>query len=92
MASYNIVISERAEKDILAVASRKDRERIDARIQKLAHDPRPPGSKKLTDSRELYRIRQGDYRILYAIEDEIRVVSVVHVAHRKDVYRRRGRA
>ena len=41
---------------------------------------------------ERYRVRQGDYRILYSIEDAIRVVAIVHVAHRKDVYRRRGRA
>ena len=92
MASYNVVITERAEKDIAAIANRNDRERIDRRIAKLAQDPRPVGSKKLKGPYEHYRIRQGDYRILYSIQDEIRIVSIVHVAHRKDVYRRRGRA
>ena len=92
MASYRVFITERAEKDIAAIDSRKDRERVDQRIRQLADNPRPTGSKKLSGLRERYRIRQGDYRILYSIEDEIRVVSVSHVGHRKDVYRRRGRA
>jgi len=92
VASYSVVIAERAEKDIAAIPSRHDRERIDRRIAALAHDPRPPGSKKLKGSISRYRIRQGDYRILYSIEDAIRVVAIVHVGHRKDVYRRRSRA
>ena len=92
MAAYSVIITETAEKDIAAIPSRKDRERIDRRIAALADDPRPAGSKKLKDSHERYRVRQGDYRILYSIEDAIRIVSIVHVAHRKDVYRRRGRA
>lgn len=92
MASYSVVITERAEKDIAAIANRGDRERIDRRIAKLAQDPRPAGSKKLKGPHERYRVRQGDYRILYSIEDEIRIVSIVNVGHRKDVYRRRGRA
>ena len=92
MASYSVVITENAEADIAAIDSRKDRERIDQRIRQLAENPRPPGSKKLRGVRERYRIRQGDYRILYSIEDVIRIVSIVHVRHRKDAYRRRGRA
>ena len=92
MASYNVVITKSAEKEIAAIANRKDRERIDRRIRQLGDDPRPPGSIKLAGPYERYRVRQGDYRILYSIEDEIRIVSVVQVGHRKDVYRRRGRA
>lgn len=92
MASYSVVVTKTAAKDIEAIASRKDRERVEHRIRQLADNPRPQGSKKLTGPRERYRVRQGDYRILYSIEDAIRIVSVVHVAHRKDVYRRRGRA
>ena len=92
MAGYSVIITERAEKDIAAIPNRKDRERIDQRIRRLADNPRPLGSKKLAGPDDRYRVRQGDYRILYSIEDEIRIVSIVHVGHRKDVYRRRGRA
>lgn len=92
MASYSVVITKSAAKEIEAIASRKDRERIDRRIRQLADDPRPPASIKLAGPYERYRVRQGDYRILYSIEDSIRIVAIVHVGHRKDVYRRRGRA
>jgi mRNA interferase RelE/StbE len=88
VASYSVIITETAEKDIAAIASRIDRERIDRRIAKLAEDPRPSGSKKLKGPDEHYRVRQGDYRILYSIEDAIRIVAIVHVGHRKDIYRR----
>jgi len=91
VASYSVVITERAERDIDAIAKRQDRERIRQRIERLADNPRPAGSKKLKGAHDRYRIRQGDYRILYSIEDAIRVVAIVHVGHRKDVYRR-GRA
>ncbi len=56
-------------------------------IDKLASDPRPAGSKKLKDSEEdLWRIRVGDYRIIYLIDDQIRIVNIRKVGHRKDVY------
>jgi mRNA interferase RelE/StbE len=92
VASYSVVFTKTSAKEIDAISTRKDRERIERRIHQLADDPRPPGSIKLAGSDERYRIRQGDYRILYSIEDAIRVVAIVHVGHRKDVYRRRGRA
>jgi len=57
----------------------------------LAANPRPHGSKKLKGPFERYRLRQGDYRVLYEIRHEVLIVSVIHVGHRKDVYRR-GRA
>jgi mRNA interferase RelE/StbE len=50
-------------------------------------DPRPPGAKKLADSDKLYRIRSGNYRIVYQVEDEILLVLVVKIGDRKDVYR-----
>ena len=65
----------------------KDRRRIVARIRALAVDPRPPGHEKLTGE-EKYRVRQGNYRILYEIMDADLVVSVVRVGNRRDVYRR----
>jgi mRNA interferase RelE/StbE len=92
VASYSVIITKTAEKDIADVGDRGDRIRIDQRIRKLAQDPRPAGSKKLEGPGERYRIRQGDYRILYSIDDAIRIVAIIKVGHRKDVYRRRGRA
>lgn len=60
--------------------------RIVARLQTLANDARPPGARKLR-SREGYRIRVGDYRILYEVDDTSQAVTVVSIAHRRDVYR-----
>ena len=57
-----------------------------AKIGALADDPRPHGSEKLS-GQERYRIRQGQYRAVYAIDDDERTVVVVKVAHRRDVYR-----
>jgi len=91
VASYSVIITKEALKEIASVDSRADRKRIWEKIHKLASNPRPQGSKKLEGSLERYRLRQGDYRVLYEIRDEILVVSVIHVGNRKDVYRR-GRA
>jgi mRNA interferase RelE/StbE len=62
-------------------------ERVDGAILSLAEDPRPPGCVRLK-GREEWRIRVGDYRIVYGIDDEQRVVEILNVAHRRDVYRR----
>ena len=57
-------------------------------IDGLAFNPRPDGCKKLSDSDEnIWRIRVGDYRILYIIQDEIKIIDIRRIAHRKDVYR-----
>ena len=60
--------------------------RLLARVEALAADPRPAGVKKLQDLDELYRIRVGDYRVVYQIQDQRRVVLVVRIRHRRDVY------
>ena len=86
MASFSIVITRSAAKELESVPP-KDRQRIVARIQALAHDPRPAGVEKLSGA-EQYRLRQGNYRILYLIEDGELVVTVVRVGHRREVYRR----
>ncbi len=86
MARYRIRIKPSAAKEIESIPLKKDRQRITHRIQKLANDPRPPGCEKLSGE-EKYRIRQGRYRIVYAIEDLQLIVYVVKVGHRKDVYR-----
>lgn len=66
---------------------RAARARIVARIQALAQSPRPHGSQKLAGEQSLYRLRQGPYRIVYAIDDERRIVEVFKVGHRREVYR-----
>jgi mRNA interferase RelE/StbE len=86
VAKYKIYIKPTAVKEIDAVPHKKDRQRIVHRIQALADDPRPPGSRKLT-GKEQYRVRQGWYRIIYEINDLQVTVYVVKVGHRKDVYR-----
>jgi mRNA interferase RelE/StbE len=87
VAAYSIQIKRSAAKEIEAIGQRRDRQRLVTRIEALADDPRPPGSEKLAGSSELYRVRVGNYRILYAIDDAVRVVAIVRVAHRKLAYR-----
>ena len=86
MARFNVVIKPSAVKEIEAISSKRDRQRIIKRIEALADDPRPPGVQKLS-GRDRYRIRQGVYRIVYAIEDRDLCVVVVKVGHRREVYR-----
>lgn len=61
-------------------------ERILPKIRELANTPRPPGCKKLHGYKDLWRIRIGDYRVVYAIDDAARTVDVTRIAHRRDVY------
>ncbi|MGB3203883.1 MAG: type II toxin-antitoxin system RelE/ParE family toxin [Crinalium sp.] len=63
------------------------RERIDLKIQELAVNPRPDGVKKIEGDLSLYRIRIGDYRVIYQIQDDVLLVIVVKVKHRREVYR-----
>jgi len=85
VAKYRIEVKKSAAKE-LARLGRRDLRVIVARIRSLADDPRPPGSRKLC-AEEKYRLRQGRYRILYLIEDDVLVVYVVKIAHRRDAYR-----
>ena len=62
--------------------------RIKADTDALRDDPRPPGAKMLTGSHGLWRIRVGDYRVVYTVDDQRRVVRVVAAGHRRDVYTR----
>ena len=86
MASYKLLVKRSAVREIEAIPTKRDRQRVVARIRALASDPRPPGCQKLSGA-EKYRVRQGRYRILYSIEDDRLIVTVVQVAHRKDVCR-----
>jgi mRNA interferase RelE/StbE len=85
MASYRIVFKQSVAKDLRQIPN-KDVQRILRRIEGLANDPRPVGVEKLTGD-EKYRIRQGDYRILYAIDDDVITVTIVKVGHRRHVNR-----
>jgi mRNA interferase RelE/StbE len=87
VARYRVVIKPSASKEISAVGQKKDRQRIVLRIQSLGEDPRPLGCEKLSGHLDRYRVREGNYRILYSIDDESLLVDVVRVGHRKDVYR-----
>lgn len=84
MASYSLVIRKSAAKEI-EKTPKPDRLRIIKKIQDLAENPRPDGCKKLS-AQEKYRIRQGNYRILYEIMDQQLIITVVKVRHRKDAY------
>ena len=86
MASYNVLIAKSAAKELERVPT-KDRQRIVAKISSLADDPRPVGAEKLSGE-DKYRIRQGDYRILYEIVDSELIVTVVRIGNRREVYRR----
>ena len=85
MAAYKVYFKESVEKDFTAIP-KKDLVKILRRIKALSENPRPSGCEKLT-GRERYRVRQGRYRIVYSIEDEVLTVWIVKVGHRKDVYR-----
>lgn len=85
MANYKIEIKKSASKEIAALP-KSILVRVVELIGGLSENPRPGGCKKLSGD-EKYRIRVGDYRILYAIEEEIITVYVVKVGHRRDVYR-----
>lgn len=91
MAGYKVLLKPSAVKNVEEIDRRGDRDRISRRIQALADNPRPYGSEKLEGLEATYRIRQGDYRIVYDIDDAEGTVFVLKVRHRKDVYRR-GRA
>jgi mRNA interferase RelE/StbE len=82
---YRVYIKPSAAQELDDLPS-KPRRAIARRIQNLAIDPRPPGCEKLS-AQERYRLRQGQYRVVYAIDDEAKSVLVVKIGHRKEVYR-----
>ena len=86
MGSYRIEIKRSAGKELKGLPE-VDKRRVVSRIRSLADAPRHQGAKKLSGE-EKYRIRQGNYRILYEIHEDIITVVVVRIAHRREVYRR----
>jgi mRNA interferase RelE/StbE len=85
MARYELRVKPSVAKDLKGIPS-SDVARILVKMESLREDPRPPGSEKLSGA-ELYRIRQGAYRIVYEIRDACVVVEVIRVGHRREVYR-----
>ena len=85
MAGYSLAIKRSAARELEELPVR-DRRRVVARIRSLADDPRPRGCEKLSGA-EKYRIRQGDYRVLYEIDDAAKLVTIVKVGNRREVYR-----
>jgi mRNA interferase RelE/StbE len=86
---YSIDMAPRTQ-DQLAKIPKDIQELIMDRIEKLGSDPRPPGVEPLQGSdKGLFRIRQGDYRIVYTIQDKILLVLVVRIVHRKEVYKKK---
>ncbi len=84
---YQIVVKPSAKRELKKLIPRT-LALIADKIESLAMNPRPDGCKKLVSNREeLWRVKVGEYRILYAIDDEIRIVDIHHVGHRREIYR-----
>jgi mRNA interferase RelE/StbE len=83
--SYQVVLKRSAEKELDSLQA-KIRERINKRLLTLEENPRPSGIKKL-QGEESYRLRVGDYRVLYTVDDQLKKVVILAVGHRREVYR-----
>ena len=84
--SYSLVIKRSAERELKKLPV-GDLRRVVDRIRGLTQQPRPSGCEKLSGEAERYRIRLGDYRIVYGIDDSAHVVEIVKIGHRREVYR-----
>lgn len=86
---YEVVVAPRVENQMKKIP-KEIRDKILGRLDKLSHDPRPENTTPLSGAdKGLYRIRQGDYRIVYSIQDKKLLVLIVRVAHRKEVYKKK---
>ena len=86
MGRYRILIKRSAAKELEAISTKKLRQQIVRKIDALSDTPRPRDCQKLS-GQDRYRLRQGDYRIVYEIRDRELVVFLVKVGHRREVYR-----
>jgi mRNA interferase RelE/StbE len=87
VAVYSVEIKRSAAKELDRVEPRAQRQRIVARIRALAAEPRPPGAQKLAGNETRLRLRQGDFRILYELDEVRQKIVVVKIGHRREVYR-----
>ena len=85
MAKYRLLIKPSAAKELEALPA-KDRKRVAAKLRRLASEARPPGTEKLS-GQENYRLRQGDYRVVYSVDDDEATVVIFKIGYRRDVYR-----
>jgi len=85
VSSYHLDTSATAQKEIDALPDAVV-SRVDDKIKSLAYNPRPPACTKLKGYKDLWRVRVGDWRVLYLIDDQDKRVSVVRVKHRREVY------
>ena len=86
MSRYEITFARSARRELEALETQLVA-RVWARIQALSGQPRPPGCRKVQGEEEVWRIRVGDYRVLYKIKDATRIIDIVAVRHRRDAYR-----
>ncbi|MBT4879846.1 MAG: type II toxin-antitoxin system RelE/ParE family toxin [Alphaproteobacteria bacterium] len=89
--SYEVVIGPRVRKSFKAIP-RKCQTLILLKLNKLKENPRPSGCKKLKPQEDLYRIRIGEYRVIYEIKDSKLIVIIVKIGNRKNIYKEYGRA
>ena len=85
MTQYSLEIKQSAQKELDSLDDAVFK-RVDRKILALADNPRPPGCKKLRGYRDQWRIRVGDWRVVYFIDDAARLVTITRVAHRREVY------
>jgi mRNA interferase RelE/StbE len=86
--SYQVEIAPAAQRDVQRLPPEVIR-KVDAAMVELEQTPRPPGCTKLEGSDDEHRVRVGDYRILYVIDDKAKLVTIARVRHRRDAYRKR---
>jgi mRNA interferase RelE/StbE len=80
---YEVTLAASAKRELFGLSTEAI-ERVLPKIRELANDPRPPGCKKLRGSKSLWRIRVGDYRVVYMVDDTAKTVDVTRIAHRRE--------
>lgn len=85
---YQVHIAPAAQREFKRLSPEVVR-KVDAAILELEQNPRPHGCTKLEGAEDEYRVRSGDYRILHAIDDQAKLVTIAHVRHRRDAYRKK---
>jgi mRNA interferase RelE/StbE len=83
---YTVEIDDKAAREIRALPRDLQR-RVVSKIDSLADNPRPAGCVKLSGLHDLWRVRVGDWRVVYRVQDRVMIVEVLRVAHRREVYR-----
>ncbi len=86
MSEYSLVFARSARKELEGLPETL-RTRVLSRIEQLSADPRPTGVRKLAGSEDLWRVRIGEYRVIYGVHDERKLVDIICIRHRKDAYR-----